>query len=89
VKLIYQVGSLLLLGLKLQIYFLLKTLMGGIVLGVFPALFGVFRIITTCINERDIHHAYLGKELKKFDKKEFIKMNLLGYLFTFAFIFYR
>ena len=58
--------------------------MGGIVLGVFPALFGVFRIITTCINERDIHHAYLGKELKKFDKKEFIKMNLLGYLFTFC-----
>jgi len=79
-KLVHQLGSLILLGLKLQIYFLLKTLMGGIVLGIFPAFFGVFRIITECINERDVHHVYLGKELKKFDKKEFIKMNILGYL---------
>jgi len=79
-KLVYQLGSMLLLGLKLQIYFLLKTLMGGIVFGIFPAFFGVFRIITECINERDIHHVYLGKELKKFDKKEFVKMNILGYL---------
>lgn len=82
-KAIYQVGSLLLLGLKLQIYFLLKTCMGGIVLGIFPAFFETFRILRQCMNERDIHHVYLIKELKKFDKKEFVKMNILGYLFTF------
>jgi len=34
------------------------------------------------MNEKDIHHVYLGRELKKFDKSEFIKMNLLGYLFA-------
>lgn len=83
-RIMYQVGSLLLLGLKLQVYFLLKTLMGGVVFGVFPAFFGVFRIITICIAERDIYHVYLGKELKKFDKKEFIKTNCLGYIFAFC-----
>ena len=82
-KVIYQLGSLLLLGLKLQLYFLLKSLMGGIVLGIFPAFFGTFRIIWECIRERDIHHVYLVKELKKFSKQEFIKMNLLGYLLAF------
>ena len=54
--------------------------MGGVVFGVFPALFGVFKIITTCMNEKDIHHVYLQKELKTFDKQEFMKMNLIGYL---------
>jgi len=82
-KLLYQVGSLLMLGLKLQVYFIIKMLMGGIVLGVFPAFFGTFRIINECMNEKDIHHVYLKKELKKFDKQEFIKINKLGYLLVF------
>lgn len=80
-KILQQIGTLLLLGLNLQSYFVLKTLMGGVILGVFPAIFGMFRVITMCLNERDIHHFYLFKELKKFDKKEFIKMNIIGYLF--------
>jgi len=81
-KIMYTIGSLLLLGLKLQVYFLLKTLMGGIVLGIFPAFFGMFRILWRCIDEKDVHHVYLKKELKKFDKKEFIKMNIIGYIFA-------
>lgn len=81
-KTIYTIGSLLLLGLKLQVYFLIKTLMGGIVLGIFPAFFGTFRILWECMSEQDIHHVYLKKELKKFDKKEFIKVNIIGYIFA-------
>ena len=80
-KLLHQIGTIMLLGMKLQVYFLLKTLMGGIVLGIFPAFFGSFRIITKCITERDVEHMYLLKELKQFNKKEFIKTNLLGYIF--------
>ena len=83
-KWIYRIGSIMLLGIKLQFYFMIKTLMGGIIFGIFPAYFGVFKIINTCINERDYDHVYIFNELKKFDKQEFIKMNKIGYLFAIA-----
>jgi len=81
VKFIQKVGSFLLAGIKLQIYFFLTSLKGGIVLGVFPALLGVFKILQRCLVERDFDHIFLGVELKKWDKSEFWHINALGWLF--------
>jgi len=84
-KYLYLIGSLLVLGIKIQLYFLLRTFKGGIIFGIFPAVFGCFRIATKCINDKDISHVYLKAELEKENKEENVKINILGYIFAFAF----
>ena len=79
---VYGIGSLLLFGLELQIYFIAKLLKGAVVLGFFPALVGSLRILRKVMEEKDVSDFSLLKELKKSDKKEFLISNQLGWAFA-------
>lgn len=79
-QLFFIIGSLIVYGGKLQVYFLWKVISGGIILGIFPGLLGVYRFLCESITKRSIPDMHLLDEMKKFNKNEFLKINLLGYL---------
>ncbi|MCL1950572.1 MAG: DUF624 domain-containing protein [Turicibacter sp.] len=85
-KAIYKLGTLMMHGLNLQFYFLVKLLQGGIVLGFFPAILSVYRLIQRALVE-DAPPAFKFREAaNKFDKREFLVMNVLGFGFTVVFL---
>lgn len=79
-------GNLLIFGLKFQAYFFLRVLKGGIIFGIFPAMFGSYKLLTKCLNDKDMSHVSIKQALSDETKSELIKMNILGY--GFAFVFY-
>lgn len=77
VKLSYSLGSKIIQGIILQVYFLLYSFKGGLVLGIFPALSAVYS---------SIYHTIIDKEWKKasvvfkrYYQENFKMSNLLGY----------
>lgn len=79
VKVSYSLGSKIIQGILLQVYFLLYSLRGGVVLGVFPALSAISAIL---------YHTILDKEwkkisivYKKYYQENFKLSNQLGYTF--------
>ena len=80
-KMLEKIGNLLLLGLKLQTYFLIRTLRGGIILGIFPAFFDLFRIIGDCAKQQNADTFSLSQGFKRFERNDFRQTNLLGFLF--------
>ena len=76
----YTVGDWMILGLKLQIYVILRTLRGGVVWGLFPAMLGTFRTVQRCLSER--HTQVTIQEMITRESISEVKlMNQLGYLF--------
>jgi len=78
---IYKIGNLFILGMKLQGYFLWKLISGGIILGIFPALLGLYRLIYQYINDKNNRDIKILTEMRKSNKKEFWQINGLGFLF--------
>lgn len=77
---LYDVGNLIVFGIKIQLYFLLRILLGGIIFGIFPAFLFLYRVIHSCFDERSISHIDLSKEIKRVEKKEMVKINIIGYV---------
>jgi len=82
-KWVYAIGTFMVFGLKLQGYFLIKTLMGGIVFGFFPSLLELYRLMQAVLEKRDLDAAPLT--LKRGNKREFWLANGFGYLFLVVF----
>lgn len=74
----YVLGQTIIDGLHLQLLFLLYTLRGGIVLGLFPALASVFQVIYLfIIRGRD--SVKVNESFQTFYKKYFKMSNYLGF----------
>lgn len=69
--------------MKVQLYFLFRILLGGVIFGIFPAFLFLYRVIHSCFDERSISHIDLRKEVMRLDKKEIIKINFIGYICFF------
>ncbi|MCI1686814.1 DUF624 domain-containing protein [Schleiferilactobacillus harbinensis] len=91
IKLALKAGQTLLLGIKLQFLFLLFTLAGGIVLGIFPALAASAKIILRRIVEpadatdsmfgdRRNTFAALYQEFRQFYRQSFWEFNGIGFI---------
>lgn len=78
IKLSYTVGQVLIQGALYQLYFLLYTLRGGIILGVFPSLAAVFQSLYNQIR----HGENFNKETFHTYYQEYFKIgNKLGYTY--------
>ncbi|ERL65725.1 DUF624 domain-containing protein [Schleiferilactobacillus shenzhenensis] len=91
IRLSVKVGQILLLGVKLQLLFLLFALRGAVVLGVFPALAACAKLILRRMEKRpDEVGALFGTardtwpalyaEFRTFYQQAFWEMNGIGYL---------
>lgn len=74
----YVLGQTIIDGLYLQLLFILYTLRGAIVLGVFPALASVFQVIYLFFI-RGKEYVKIREEYGQFYKKYFKMSNYLGY----------
>jgi len=79
---IYNIGALIVFGVKLQIYVLYNILRGGIILGIFPSFLFLYRVINSCFDEKMISHLDIKQEARLLGSGEKIKVNVIGYTYS-------
>ncbi|GEL13741.1 hypothetical protein FC15_GL001765 [Lapidilactobacillus concavus DSM 17758] len=80
-----SIGKILIFGLLLQFYFVLFTLRGVIILGVFPALATCFKLIMRRLDQAadfsiEVTPRALWTEFRAFYQTSFFEINKIGYL---------
>jgi len=79
---IQLIGDLMLLAIKLQIFFFYRVLKGAIIFGIFPGFLFVYRVLNDCIEQKSISHISLRNEVSRLSKDEIVKINILGFGFS-------
>ncbi|MGX7031062.1 YesL family protein [Vagococcus zengguangii] len=76
----YNLGLLLCRAVYLQVLFVIYCLRGGVVLGLFPSLYGMFKVINQLINGDISTYQDMKVAYKEAYREEFKASNSVGYI---------